>query len=67
METKIKENDMVIIPAQINGYGVNIRAIVLKIEVFFGRTMLHVTYIEPATLPNGYHSGVYYAEQVIKE
>lgn len=67
MEATYKENEIVIIPAEINGYGVDVRAMILKIEVFFGRTMLHVTYIEPAALPDGSQGGVYYPGQVVKE
>lgn len=66
METKIKENDIVIIPAQINGYGVDIKANVSKVETFAGRTLVQVDYVEPGRDPAGGKGGCFHIEQVQK-
>lgn len=64
METTIKENDRVIIPAEINGFGIDIKANVSKVETFAGRTLVQVDYIEPGRDPDGGKGGCFYIEQL---
>lgn len=64
MEATIKENNLVIIPAQINGFGIDIKAIVSKVETFAGRTLVQVDYVEPGVDPEGGKGGCFYIEQL---
>lgn len=65
METTIKKYDRVIIPAEINGFGMDIKAIVSEVETFMGKTLVQVNYLEPD--PIGGKGGCFYAHQVVKE
>ncbi|WP_204245635.1 hypothetical protein [Mediterranea sp. An20] len=43
----METGDRVIVPAEINGYGRDLRAIVTEIEEFFGATFVTVIFTEP--------------------
>lgn len=60
----ISKYDKVIIPAQINGYGIDIEAEVYKVGTTLGRTYVAVDYINPTSTPDGNRSGCYYIEQL---
>lgn len=64
MEVTFTENDIVIIPAETNGFGIDIKAIVSKIEAFAGRTLVQVDYIEPGADPAGGKGGCFPIELV---
>lgn len=64
MEATFIENDIVIIPAETNGFGIDIKAIVSKIETFAGRTLVQVDYIEPGADPAGGKGGCFPIELV---
>lgn len=66
MKTTIKENDRVIIPAEINGFGIDIKANVSKVETFAGKTLVQVDYVEPGADPEGGKGGCFPIEQVLK-
>lgn len=66
MKATIKENDRVIIPAKITGFGMDIQAIVTKVETFAGRTLVQVDYIEPGADPAGGKGGCFNVNQVHK-
>lgn len=62
----VKPFDRVVVPAAINGYGVDIEAEVAKVSVFGGRVLVSVDYVNPTSDPNGGRGGCYYAEQLRK-
>lgn len=64
MKTTIKENDRVIIPAEINGFGIDIKAIVSKVETFAGKTLVQVDYVELGADPEGGKGGCFYIGQL---
>lgn len=43
----MKTGDRVIVPAEINGYGRDLQAIITEIEVFAGATFVTVIFTEP--------------------
>lgn len=59
----MKTGDRVIVPAEINGYGKDLRAIITEIEEFFGATFVTVIFTEPC----GRTGGVYHDFQLIAE
>ena len=63
----MKTGDRVIVPAEINGYGKDLRAIITEIEEFFGTTFVTVIFTEPCPEACGRTGGVYHDFQLIKE
>lgn len=63
----MKTGDRVIVPAEINGYGRDLRAIITEIEKFAGATFVTVIFIEPCPETCGRTGGVYHDFQLIKE
>ena len=64
MKRKIKETDKVIIPALVDGYGVDRSGRVIEIKPFMGRKLVTVKYDNPD--PNGRMVVVVYEHQVVK-
>jgi len=60
----MKTGDRVIVPAEINGYGRDLRAIVTEIEEFFGATFVTVIFTEPYPEASGRTGGVYHDFQL---
>lgn len=56
----MKTGDKVIVPAEINGYGRDLRAIVTEIEKFAGAIFVTVIFTEPCPEACGRGGGVYY-------
>jgi hypothetical protein len=63
----MKTGDRVIVPAEINGYGKDLRAIITEIEEFFGAIFVTVIFTEPCPEACGRKGGVYYDFQLITE
>lgn len=63
----MKTGDRVIVPAEINGYGRDLRAIITEIEEFFGTTFVTVIFTEPCPEACGGTGGVYHDFQLIAE
>ena len=64
MKRKIKETDKVIIPALVDGYGVDRSGRVIEIKPFMGRKIVTVKYDIPD--PNGRMVVVVYEHQAVK-
>lgn len=62
----MKTGDLVLIPAEINGFGIDIKARVSNVETFAGRTLIQVDYVEPGADPEGGKGGCFHIEQVQK-
>lgn len=60
----ISKYDKVIVPAQINGYGIDIEAEVEDVDTILGRTLATVDYVNPASTPDGKCGGCYNIEQL---
>ena len=56
----MKTGDKVIVPAEINGYGRDLRAIVTEIEKFAGAIFVTVIFTEPCPEAYGRKGGVYH-------
>lgn len=56
----MKTGDKVIVPAEINGYGRDLRAIVTEIEKFAGAIFVTVIFTEPCPEACGRGGGVYH-------
>ena len=63
----MKTGDRVIVPAEINGYGRDLRATITEIEEFFGTTFVTVIFTEPCPEACGRTGGVYHDFQLIAE
>ena len=63
----MKTGDRVIVPAEINGYGKDLRAIITEIEEFFGAIFVTVIFTEPCPEACGRTGGVYHDFQLIAE
>lgn len=63
----MKTRDRVIVPAEINGYGRDLRAIITEVEEFFGATFVTVIFTEPCPETCGRTGGVYHDFQLIAE
>lgn len=63
----MKTGDRVIVPAEFNGYGRDLRAIITEIEEFFGTTFVTVIFTEPCPEACGRTGGVYHDFQLITE
>ena len=61
----MKTGDKVIVPAEINGYGRDLRAIVTEIEKFAGTIFVTVVFTEPCPEACGRGGGVYHDFQLI--
>lgn len=62
----MKTGDLVIIPAEINGFGIDIKARVSKVETFASKTLVQVDYVEPGADPTGGKGGCFHIEQLLK-
>lgn len=58
----MKIGDHVIVPAAVNGYGIDIPGIIIEMEAFMGRTLVTVSYFSPD--PEGRLRGILYDNQV---
>lgn len=58
--------DRVVVPAAINGYGIDIEAEVTQVSVFSDRVLVSVDYVNPTSDPHGRRGGCYYSEQLRK-
>lgn len=65
MEMTIKKYDRVIIPAEINGFGKDIKAIVSNVETFLGKTLVQVDYIDADPIAG--KGGCYQVEHIRQE
>ena len=63
----MKTGDRVIVRAEINGYGRDLRAIITEIEEFFGTTFVTMIFTEPCPEACGRTGGVYHDFQLISE
>ena len=63
----MKAGDRVIVPAEINGYGRDLRAIITEVEAFFGATFVTVIFTELCPEASGRTGGVYHDFQLITE
>lgn len=63
----MQTGDRVIVPAEINGYGRDLRAIITEIETFAGVMFVTVIFTEPCPEACGRTGGVYHDFQLIKE
>lgn len=63
----MKAYENIIVPAEINGYGRDLQAIITEIEVFAGATFVTVIFTEPCPEACGRTGGVYHDFQLIKE
>lgn len=61
----MKIGDRVIVPAEINGYGRDLRAIITEVEEFFGTAFVTVIFTEPCPEACGRTGGVYHDFQLI--
>lgn len=63
----MKTGDRVIVPAEINGYGRDLQAMITEIEEFTGATFVTVIFTEPCPEAYGIAGGVYHDFQLITE
>ena len=63
----MKTGDKVIVPAEINGYGRDLQAMVTEIEKFAGAIFVTVVFTEPCPKPTEEKGGVYHDFQLITE
>lgn len=63
----MQTGDRVIVPAEINGYGRDLRAIITEIETFAGVMFVTVIFTEPCPEACGRTGGVYHDFQLIKK
>ena len=63
----MKTGDKVIVPAEINGYGRDLQAMVTEIETFAGTIFVTVVFTEPCPEAYGRKGGVYHDFQLITE
>lgn len=63
----MKTGDKVIVPAEISGYGRDLRAMVTEIEKFAGAIFVTVIFTEPCPEACGRNGGVYHDFQLITE
>ena len=61
----MKTGDKVIVPAEINGYGRDLQAMVTEIEKFAGTIFVTVVFTEPCPEAYGRKGGVYHDFQLI--
>lgn len=60
----MKTGDKVIVPAEISGYGRDLRAMVTEIEKFAGAIFVTVIFTEPCPEACGRNGGVYHDFQL---
>ena len=63
----MKTGDKVIVPAEINGYGRDLQAMVTEIEKFAGTIFVTVVFSEQCPEAYGRKGGVYHDFQLITE
>ena len=63
----MKTGDKVIVPAEINGYGRDLQAMVTEIEKFAGTIFVTVVFTDPSPVAYGRKGGVYHDFQLITE
>ena len=63
----MKTGDKVIVPAEINGYGRDLQAMVTEIEKFAGTIFVTVVFTEPCPEAYGRKGGVDHDFQLITE
>lgn len=63
----MKTGDKVIVPAEINGYGRDLQAMVTEIEKFAWTIFVTVVFTEPCPEAYGRKGGVYHDFQLITE
>lgn len=59
----MKKGDKVIVPAIVNGYGIDITGFVTEIEIVMGRKLITVSYLNSD--PAGRLGGCFFENQII--